>query len=889
MKWYSFSPEKVLEKLNTSREGLTEQEAERRFLVNGPNQLPKAKPDSLFIIFLKQFQSPLIYILMFATAIVYLMGDTADALIILAVLFINAFIGTFQEGRAQNTLRALQDFVTTEATVVRDRDEKIISDEHLVVGDVILLSEGDQVPADARILESSSLKLDESSLTGESVPVMKSSDTLSPKEIIPGDQKNMVFRGTFVVGGSGYAVVVLTGVDTVIGQISKELSQIDTDIPLKKDIKSLSKLIIIVTSVAMFVIFLLGIYQNISVREMFKTVVAIAVSVIPEGLPVVVTLILAAGVSRMSKRKVLVRRLQAVEALGQANIIAVDKTGTLTLNQMMVEHLFSGGKLYSVLGNGYEPKGAISGEDGAIDLLSHTHILLAGKIAGFNSSANVAYSEEKKMWQKVYGDPTEAALLVFSQKVGFHKDVLLRESPLILDLPFDSNFRFRASINSVEGKPFLSVAGAPEALLPLCNKVLGHEGVKDMSDEERGALQYRVTKLSSQGFRVLMLAYDEKSPKTIDQSKMPKLVFAGLVAMSDTVRSEAKDAIDLAHSAGVRVVMITGDHMLTAKAIGEGLNIWKEGDEIISGEELASLSPEDLSKRLSKVSIFARITPQDKLKIIEAFRARGDIVAMTGDGVNDALSLAAADLGVSMGNIGTEVAKEASDIIITDDNFGSIVSGIEEGRGIYATIKKVVLYLLSTSIGELFTIVAAISLLLPVPLTASQIIWLNFVTDGFLVVALAMEPRISMLNNRINKKNKIIDRFMVERMFVQGITMMFGTVWLFSLYLSEGFAMASTVALTVLAIFQWFNVWNCRHGSEKNNERLPANWSLYVATLVVVILQLMAVYMPVFQSILKTVPLEIFDWVLILMVSLTIFVTDGVWRKIRSGAVSLGH
>ncbi len=881
MKWYSFSSEKVLEKLNTSRRGLTDKGAEKLLAIHGPNELPKAKPDPVALIFLRQFQGPLIYILLIATVIVYIMGDVVDALIIFAVLFINAIIGAFQEGKAQNTLRALRDFATTEATVVRNRNEKIIPDEHVVIGDIIFLAEGDQVPADARVIEAFSLKLDESSLTGESIPVIKSTATLSPKEIPLGDQSNMLFKGTFVVGGSGYAVVVATGIDTVIGQISKALSKIDTDIPLKKDIDELSKMIIIVVAVATLLIFLLGVSQDIPVKEMFKTVVAIAVSVIPEGLPVVVTLILAAGVFRMSKKKVLVRKLQAVEALGQANVIAVDKTGTITLNQMMVEHLFAGGEFYDVEGNGYDPAGTLSNENGIIDPLSHNHILMAGKIAAFCASASTAYSEEKKMWQRVFGDPTEAALLTFSQKVGFHKGDLVRENPLILDMPFNSELRFHASIHSVEGDSFLSVTGASEVLLPISNRILTHSGVVSLSAEERGSIQYRITRLASQGFRVIALAYNDKPPQVIDPTQMPKLIFAGIVAISDTIRAEAKDAILRAHQAGVRVVMITGDHILTAKAIGEEVNIWKEGDEILSGEDLSHLTPKELSHKLSRVSIFARITPQDKLKIIEAFRARGDIVAMTGDGVNDALSLAAADIGVSMGNIGTEVAKEASDIIIMDDNFGSIISGIEEGRSIYATIKKVAMYLFSTGLGEVLAIVVAMSLFLPLPVTASQIIWLNFITDGFLVVALALEPKSSIAHSRLRKKNKILDRFMIERIFVQGVTMMIGTVWLFSLYLSESFVKASTIALTTLAVFQWFNIWNCRKSGYENNVALPPNKGLYLATFIVVLLQICAVYAPAFQKILKTEPLMIFDWVLIILVSLTIFVTDGFWRNMR--------
>lgn len=871
MNWYSLSNREVLEKLETTDHGLTPKDVAERIQRSGPNKLPDAKTKTVFWIFIEQFQSPIIYVLLIAAFIVYAIGDTADSLIIIAVLIINAIVGAVQEGKAQNTLAALKNFVQSTATVVRNDTEIIVPDAELVPGDIVVLREGNKIPADLRLTEVSSLKVDESVLTGESEPVSKSADPIIGDAIAVSEQKNIAFKGTYVTSGMARAVVVTTGESTYIGGISQKLEHIDTEVPLKADIAILSKFIIGAVLIVSVLIFIIGLAYGFTSTQMFATAVAVAVSIIPEGLPVVVTLILATGVYRMSKRNALVKRLQAVEALGQAKIIAVDKTGTITLNQMTVAEFSCAGIHYEVQGNGYEPKGSITESGKGIEPLDHEDILRAGKIAAFTSSATVAYSEDKKEWVRVAGDPTEAALLVFSEKIGFHKDDLVRSHPQLLEIPFDSSIKYHASVNDVSGKSFVSVVGAPEVIL---DNSLG------ITDATRRELETHIHHMSSRGLRVLALAYNDNPPETIDAEHLPTLTLLGFVGIRDGLRPEVHEAVERAQAAGVRVVMITGDHVETARAIAAQAHIYRPKDIVITGHDLAHFNEQQLLKKLPYVSVFARVSPEDKLKIIELYKKRGEIIAMTGDGVNDALSLAAADLGVAMGKNGTEVAQAAADIVLLDDNFGNIVSAIEEGRSIYQTIKKVILYLFSTSLGELFTIVIAILLGYQIPLTASQIIWLNFVTDGFLVVALALEPKEKGLLNQQKWSNKIIDPIMIQRMFLLGAVMTVITLALFEFFAPINYLKASTIALTSMAVLQWFNAWNCRSLKQSIFTTNPFQNMYLVAALVIVIgAQIAALYVPFMQKILHTVPLSGKEWLLILSTGVVIIFAEEV-RKI---------
>ncbi|KKT84185.1 MAG: ATPase [Candidatus Giovannonibacteria bacterium GW2011_GWC2_44_9] len=873
--WHTKEVTEILDAFQSREHGLTKEEAAERLKEHGFNKLPEGKVDGFPIIFLRQFQSPLIYILLAASMVVFAMGETIDGSIILAVLFFNAVVGAIQEGKAQNTLRALKKFVETRATVLRERKELIISDSEVVPGDIIILQEGEKVPADARIITATNLKIDEAALTGESEPVHKIADTLERDSLPTAEQKNMIFKGTHILAGNGRAIVVATGALTVIGKISKEIAAVDTEIPLKTNIRYLSRLIIITVASISALLFIIGIVSGKSAKEMFTTVVSLSVSIIPEGLPIVMTLVLATGVWRMSKRNALVKKLQAVEALGQARVIAVDKTGTITKNEMVIQKVYlaggkagAGGKFFEIGGIGYEPKGEIRLNGSAIDSVNHPELLLAGKIAAFCANARVLFSEEEKIW-RIAGDPTEAAMLVFAEKLGFHKDDLERESPLVSEIPFDYKLKYHATIHKIENQKLLTVVGAPEKILEL----------SQISKEEKQELESVFLSMSREGLRIVALAETRNGPEMLTSEKIKSLTFVGFFGMKDALREEVAEAMQKAASAGIRVVMITGDHKVTARAIAKEAGLYQDGDTILTGQDIDVFSDNELSEKLAKTSVVARVTPEHKLRIIKAYKARGEIVAMTGDGVNDAPSLVAADLGVAMGRIGTEVAKEASDIVLLDDNFGSIVSAVEEGRSIYKTIKKVILYLFSTSLGEALTITGALLLGYPLPLLPAQIIWLNFVTDGFLDVALAMEPKEEGLlrGNFERPKKYLVDKLMVQRMFVMAIPMMIGTLFLFKGYFENDLAKAWTISLTTLAVFQWFNAWNCRHESKSIFQTNPfSNKFLVAATITIIFLQLLAVYNPVMQKLLKITPITVSDWLLIVPMAASIVLVEEI-------------
>jgi len=870
--WQTKTVSEVFDVLHSRERGLTKEEVAERLRERGPNRLPEGKVDGMFRIFFRQFQSPLIYILLAAAGIVFVVGSIVDSVIIFLVLLFNAMVGTLQEGKAQNALLALQRFTETSATVVRDGRELVVPDTEVMPGDIIVLQEGEKVPADARIIFANTLKIDEASLTGESEPMTKVNTVLSGEQVGVGDQKNMIFKGTHVLSGNGTAIVVATGLTTEIGKIAQKISSIDTEIPLKANIRYLSRIIVVAVAVISAALVVLGVFSGKSFKEMFITAVALSVSIIPEGLPVVMTLVLATGVFRMSKRNVLVKRLQAVEALGQTKVIAVDKTGTLTRNEMVIQRVYVDGKHFEITGSGYEPTGGASLDGKDAEPLNHPELLFSGKIAAFCANARLSFLRESNTW-KVAGDPTEAAMLVFSEKIGFRHDVLEQETPKIFELPFDYKKKYHATIRISDEKNFLTVIGAPEEVLGLCKNVWHKDGIEALVEEKRKELEAVFHTIAQNGFRVVACAVNQDSSESVEGNAMPPLAFVGFFGMSDALRSEVKEAMQRVRAADIRVVMITGDHRLTAQAIAKEADIWREGDSVLTGEEIDALSDGELAETLARTSVFARVTPDHKLRIIQAYRKRGEIVAMTGDGVNDAPSLVAADLGVAMGKIGTEVAKSASDIILLDDNFASIVSAAEEGRSIYKTIKKVITFLFSTSLGEVINITGALVLRWPIPLLPSQIIWLNFVTGGFLTAALAMEQKEKgLMQGEFERPKKwIVDGFMTKRMLLMAPVMGFGTLYLFSQYFETNLAKGWTIALTTMAVFQWFNAWNCRSESKSIFHMNPfSNKFLVGATTGVILLQMFAVYNPFMQEVLHTTPLSLSEWLIIIPIASTI-------------------
>ena len=879
--FYSQSATSAIKSLGARKSGLSGIEVLGRQKKFGPNRLPEKKADGWLVIFARQFASPLIYILLAAAAVIYAMGEPVDGSIIMAILIFNAVIGATQEGKAQNTLQALRKFTETKAVVLRDGREIIVGDYEVTFGDVVVLREGEKVPADCRIISANNLRIDEAAITGESEPVHKDCDKLPAKETAVADQRNMAFKGTNIVSGNGLAVVTAIGPRTYIGGIAGKIADAETEMPLKANIRYLSRLIIIAVGIASVGLFALGLASGNPAREMFATVVSLAVSIIPEGLPIVLTLVLATGVWRMSKRKVLVKKLQAVEALGQARIIAVDKTGTITKNELVVDSVFIGDKAYSITGVGYDPKGEVRLAGKRIEPAKHGHLAEVARLASFCAGAQLMFSEEDRVW-RIAGDPTEAAILVLARKLGFDVEDMARRYPVSASLPFDYKLKYQASIRHVVGGLEMSVVGAPEVILGLCSKVFSEGKATAMTSVMKKKLEKTFHAMSRRGLRVVAVARDISHPEISETGEVKNLEFVGFLGMRDALRPEVAGAMKRARAAGIRVVMITGDHRDTAEAIAREAGICRRGCIVLTGEEIDRMSDRQLAARLGKAAVFARVNPVHKLRIVQAFRARGETVAMTGDGVNDAPSLAAADLGVGMGRIGTEVAKEASDIVLMDDNFGSIVSAVEEGRSIYKTIRKVILYLFSTGLGEFITIAAAVALGLPLPVLAVQIIWLNFVTDGFLVLALAMEPKErGLLNGNFPKPKKyIIDKLMAGRMGLMGLVMAVGTLWVFKDLAAVDLAKGMTMSLTVLAVFQWFNAWNC-HSEDKSIFRSNpfSNKYLAGAMVVVIALQLLVVYNPLMQTVFRTVPLSAEDWLVIVPMAFSIIIVEEI-RKL---------
>lgn len=881
--WHTKTISEILEKLGVSENGLDRDIALEHLKEYGYNSLPEGKTDSLFTIFLRQFKSPLIYILFAASIMVFLMGQIVDGTMILVVLFFNAIVGLVQEGRAQNTLLALRKFVETKATVVRDGKEIIISDKEVVPGDIIILSEGETIPADARIISSNSLKIDESAMTGESIPVEKNTQTLSNPNLTTGDQKNMVFRGTNIVVGNGKAIVVETGTQTVIGRIAKQVSTINTDVPLKASIEHMSKFVIIIAVSMSFVLFWFGLIIGKTPTEMFTVVVALAVSIVPEGLPIVVTLILASGVWRMSKKNALVKKLQAVEALGQARVIAVDKTGTITKNELIIQKLFVNNKMFEITGLGYEPHGGARLDGKRAYPINEPSLMLAGKIASYCSSARVMYSEDDNKW-RIAGDPTDAAMLVMAQKFGIQKNELEESMPILSDITFDYKSKYHAVIYGDEQKQFLAIVGAPEVILNMSTKIW-HEGLdKKLDFKEKEILETQIREMSKQGLRVIAFAEASNISKDFNIENLKDLTFVGLYGMKDTLRPEVFGATQRANMAGIRVIMITGDHKITAQAIAKEAGIFKSDDMVITGEEMDAMSEDELIEKLDKISVFARVNPNHKLRIIKAFRAKGEIIAMTGDGVNDAPSLVAADLGVAMGGIGTEVAKEAADIILLDDNFDSIVSAVEEGRSIYRSIRKVIVYLFSTSLGEILVIAGSLIIGLPLPLLAAQILWLNFVTDGLMDVSLAMSPKDEGLldSGAERSKKQLVDGEMMKRMFIMATPMAIGTLFLFSINYQADITKAWTISLTLLAMFQWLNAWNCRSDKKSFFEINPfSNMFLVYSTIAAIAVHMFVIYNPFMQRFLKTAALSVSDWLIIVAVAMTIVLVEEIRKYLH--------
>ncbi len=894
--WHSLTKDKLREILDTDLEGLNGEEAERRLQEFGRNTLPAPEPPSLLEVILHQFKSPLIYVLLAAGIVALAMRDFKDAIFIFAVVTLNATIGSYQEWRAEQEAHSLRALLRIKARVRRSGRQQTLDAEEVVPGDIVFFESGEKVPADARLLEAKNLTIDESFLTGESVPVDKSLAELD--EPVPvSDRKNMAFAGATVVSGRGKGVVVATGMKTEVGQIASSITETEgAKPPLLVRMEEFARQISIVILGAAIVLGSWAFYNQkspeIPVSEVFMDVfllmVALAVSAIPEGLPVAMTVALSIATSRMAKRKVIVRKLMAVESLGSCTTIASDKTGTLTVNQQTLKTiLLPGGTQVKVSGEGYNDEGEVTragGEDLGADLQSQ----ISGVARAAILCNEASLSREENEW-KHDGDAMDVALLAFAHKMNVDPDGERKSFPVAGEIPFESERRYAATAYKEDGGVTIAVKGAVETVLNFCATMRTASGDEPIDKEEVLA---RAEELAENGYRVLAVASrrlpDDEDLSELEEKHLADSTLLALTGFIDPLRPEVKDAVQEALDAGVRVIMITGDHPATAHAIAEELGIAGSREEVVTGadleQEFDDHTTPQFAEKVKSAQVFARVSPHQKLQIIEALVEAGEFVAVTGDGVNDAPALRRANIGVAMGS-GSDIAKETALITVVDDNFASIVAGIEEGRFAYANVRKVTLLLVSTGAGELLLLSAAIVMALPSPLIAAQILWLNLVTNGIQDVALAFEAGekgVMKLPPR-RPSEGIFNRKMIEQVLIGGFTM--GAIclgaWIWMLNGTEE-AVARTSVFTLLVLMQFYHVLNCRseyrsafHVPLRNNPILMFGMLGAFGT------HLVAMYVPFMQEVLETTPLSLRNWLVLGAIAGSVMVAMEIYKAIR--------
>ena len=741
--WHSHAAADVLKEIGSTTAGLSVQEAAKRLSADGPNELTEGERISPFHIFLRQFKSLIIWILIVAGVVSGLLGEVVDAIAILAIVVLNATIGFYQEYNAEKSVAALKKMAAPQAKVRRDGQVISIPAAGIVVGDILELEAGDLIAADARLLIAASLMCIESALTGESEVVTKQPEVLDGDDIPLGDRENMIFMGTSVAAGTGEAVVVGTAMNTELGRIAGLIeAAASEETPLQRKLDSFGRILVRATLGIVVLLFGLGWLRGTPFMEIFLTSVSLAVAAVPEGLPAIVTVALSLGVLRMSRHHALVRKLEAVETLGSTTVICTDKTGTLTVGEMTVRALYVAGQSYEVTGEGYGSEGEVRFDGKKAESAKAAPLLeLATVLIGCNNAHLV---EEEGTWI-VIGDPTEGALLAAGIKAGGNVESIDKEMPQYHELPFDSDRKRSTEIRKrPDGKLRALINGAPDPLLEQCTNLYTSDGIRPLTDDDRKTILVQTTAMARQALRVIGSAYrdmDEAAPDALTADAVEQnLVFVGLSGMYDPPRQEAKDAIAKCRAAGIRVVMITGDHPRTATAIARDLGIASEDEEAVTGVELDKVSDDELRTRSRTAAVYARVTAEHKLRIIRAWKANDAVVAMTGDGVNDAPAIKGADIGIAMGKSGTEVTKQASDMIITDDNFATIVAAVEEGRGIYDNIRKTLQYLLAGNTGELLLMTVCVIIGLPTPLLPIHLLWINLVTDGLPALCLATDP-----------------------------------------------------------------------------------------------------------------------------------------------------
>ncbi|WP_121639930.1 calcium-translocating P-type ATPase, SERCA-type [Virgibacillus sp. Bac330] len=884
MKWYQLEVEDVEKKLHvTANRGLSVKQVEKRRKQYGENVLEAQKKMSKWLIFIKQFQDFMVLVLLAATLIAGLLGEYIDAIAIMVIVIVNGCIGFFQEQKAEKSLDKLKELSAPMAYVLRDKKWERIPSKDVVVGDIVRISSGDRIPADIRIIRSDSLETEESALTGESLPVSKHAQAIHRAKLDAQDQVNMGFMGTLVTRGTGIGIVVGTGMQTVMGQIASLMANTKKVMtPLERKLAELGKFLIVIALLLTALVVVLGVIQGQPAYTMFLAGVSLAVAAIPEGLPAIVTVALSLGVQRMIRKKAIVRKLSAVETLGCASVICSDKTGTMTENKMTVKEVLLHGKQLYVTGDGYDLQGDFFYNDEKIKNSSpHLSTMLL-----YGLLCNQASLAKKKGKYTIDGNPTDGALVIAARKIGLSEEDKQAYN-IIKEFPFDSDRkRMSVIVEDKEKRRFLITKGAPEVLLPRSAYVLEKEGKQLLKAQKQVAIEQAINQMAEKALRTLAIAV---KPLSNDEDALSSvlekdLTFIGVYGMMDPPRKEVKKAVQECRNAGIKTVMITGDHAKTARAIALNLELMPEDGNVLEGYQMNNISQQELEDTIEDVYVFARVTPEHKLRIVHAFQQKGHVVAMTGDGVNDAPAIKASNIGISMGQSGTDVTKEASSLILMDDNFATIKAAIEEGRTIYENIRKFIRYLLASNVGEILVMLFAMLLSLPLPLVPVQILWVNLVTDGLPAMALGMDKA----EGDVMKKHP---RSIDEGVFARGLGykiisrgIVIGAVTLIGFIIAyqndpTHLTYAQTIAFTTLVMAQLIHVFDCRSERSIFARNPFENMYLVLAVLSSLVLLLVVIYWTPLQPIFHTVSLNLRDWALILALSALPTVIFGFTKK----------
>ncbi|WP_059104673.1 calcium-translocating P-type ATPase, SERCA-type [Shouchella shacheensis] len=904
MNWYSMKPEEVEYKTNSSvGNGLNDKNVQKRLKTYGSNKLKEPPRASALLTFLGQFKDFMVLVLLAATLISGLIGEFLDAITIMCIVVLNGVLGFFQERKAEKSLDALKELSAPQMNVLRNGEWVRVPSIDVVPGDVVKISAGDRVGADLRLMQASGLRIDEASLTGESVPVHKHDQAIAATDIQLGDQENMAFMGTMVTQGSGIGLVIGTGMKTEMGKIAHLLQETETLVtPLQRRLEQLGKTLITVALLLTALVVVIGLLQGHDLHTMFISGVSLAVAAIPEGLPAIVTVALALGVQRMIKRKGIVRKLPAVETLGCASVICSDKTGTLTENKMTVTTLWTEGQTWNVSGSGYEMEGSFTHEGKDVSPAKHRGMSRLLSYGALCSNATLREAPEKKGLLKkketayiLDGDPTEGALVVAATKAGFSREGLEETYRRVEEFPFDSTRKMMSVVVCDDaGRSYVITKGAPDVIVARCQTVATEGRHEALTPKKREGIHQAVEGMAGKALRTLAIAYRPlaKGETCTTASEAERgLTFVGIHGMIDPPREEARTAIAECREAGIKTIMITGDHQVTAAAIARDLSILPEGGKVIDGGALSRMSVTDLEEDVDNIYVYARVSPEHKLKIVQALQRKDHIVAMTGDGVNDAPAIKAANIGVAMGMTGTDVAKEASSLVLADDNFLTIKEAIKEGRNIYENIRKFIRYMMASNVGEILVMLFAMILGMPLPLVAIQILWINLVTDGLPAVALGMDRAEGDVMKRKPRSpdEGVFARGLAWKIISRGFMIGVVTIVAFALTYQNhppNLALAQTVAFLTLVMAQLIHVFDCRSEYSIYHRNLFGNLYLVGAVVISILLMLAVIYLPQLQPVFHTVPLNVREWLLVLGMAAIPTVVLGGFQLFRPTATN---